>query len=177
MHPTRPLISRSGGGVTLRPESLGQEALRLTGNLCFALFVFAVLVFTLIAATYHPDDPFLHPSSSHLTSFLTSTSNSTFISATTDPVPLLTGEDFINSSTVPLPDLTSDPAPDSLSLTDSTPSDLSTADTSDSTAQQLDQDDTSPVSLSQSFKSPAICRKWQAGRYFKVDSEVRSESN
>jgi hypothetical protein len=161
MHPTRPLLLRSGGGVTLRPESLGQEALRLTGNLCFALFVFAVLVFTLIAATYHPDDPFLHPSSSHLTSFLTSTSNSTFISATTDPAPLLTGEDFINSSTVPLPDGTPDPA--SLSLTDSNPSDLSTSDSStsdssDSTAQQLDQDDTSPVRLSQSFKSQVICR-------------------
>ncbi|KAJ4785308.1 Calcium ion-binding protein [Rhynchospora pubera] len=154
MHSTRPLLSRSGfggggGAMNLRPENLGQEALRLTGNLCFALFVFAVLVFTLIAATYHPDDPFLHPSSSHLTSFLTSTSNSTFISTATDSAPLLTGEDFINSSSVPLPVLSTDPAPDLSVSTDSASSDsttvdLSTSDLSDSAAQTSDQDDTSP---------------------------------
>ncbi|KAJ3672210.1 hypothetical protein LUZ60_006931 [Juncus effusus] len=108
MHSTRPLLRPfSGGAGTGGVESLGQEALRLTGNLCFALFVFAVLSFTLLAATYQPADPFLHPSSSHLTSFLTSTSNSTFGSAS-DPAPLLTGEDFINSSVVP--EQLSDPA-------------------------------------------------------------------
>lgn len=142
--------------MAFRPENLGQHALRLTGNLCFALFVFAVLVFTLIAATYHPDDPFLHPSSSHLTSFLTSTSNSTFNSATTDPSPLLTGEDFINSTEVPLPDLTTDPAPDLSSSTDSTSSDSSTSDAMDLIVQTTDQDDSSPVSLYRSFKSQVI---------------------
>ncbi|CAL9087247.1 unnamed protein product [Musa textilis] len=65
----------------------------------FALFVAAVLVFTIIAATYQPDDPLLHASSSSssskLTSFLVSTSNATFLA---DVSVLRTGEDFQNSS-------------------------------------------------------------------------------
>lgn len=84
-----------GRTLNLRAEQLGRGALRAGGNLCFALFVLGVLVFTLIAATYQPDDPLLHPSSSHLTSFLTSTSNATFSS---DESVLRTGEDFLNVS-------------------------------------------------------------------------------
>ncbi|XP_073012018.1 uncharacterized protein [Typha latifolia] len=92
MHPSRSPLGRP---ASFRPEILGQTVLQLIGNLCFALFVVAVLVFTILAATYHPEDPLLHPSSSHLTSFLTSTSNATFRS---DDVALKTGEDFLNSS-------------------------------------------------------------------------------
>ncbi|KAG6500209.1 uncharacterized protein LOC121996827 [Zingiber officinale] len=76
----------------------------------FALFVAAVLVFTIIAATYQPDDPLLHPSSSSpsskLTSFLTSNSNATFLA---DVSVLRTGEDFQNiSSAVPASSTASD---------------------------------------------------------------------
>lgn len=74
-----------------------RAALRSGGNLLFALFVAAVLAFTLLAAFHSPDDPLLHPSSHQLTDFLTSaTSTSTFL---TDDSVLRTGEDFNSSST------------------------------------------------------------------------------
>lgn len=88
--------------ASFRPENLGQNAIHLIGNLCFALFVLAVLAFTVIAATYQPDDPLLHPSSIKLTSFLTSTSNATFLS---DDSAAHTGDDFLS------PNATSDPSP------------------------------------------------------------------
>ncbi|KQJ96945.1 uncharacterized protein LOC100821421 [Brachypodium distachyon] len=75
-----------GGALDVR------GALRSGGNLLFALFVAAVLAFTLLAAVHSPDDPLLHPSSHQLTAFLTSTtSNSTFLA---DDSVLRTGEDF-----------------------------------------------------------------------------------
>lgn len=84
----RSSLSRAGG---FRPENLGQHALAMVGNLCFALFVFGVLVFTIIAATYEPEDPLFHPSTK-ITTFLTSTSNATFKS---DNTVVRTGEDFM----------------------------------------------------------------------------------
>ncbi|XP_072953812.1 uncharacterized protein [Typha angustifolia] len=85
-----------GRPIIFRPDML-RDHLRSGGNLLFALFVAAVLALTLLAATHRPDDPLLHPSSSSLTSFLTSTSNSTFLS---DNSLLRTGEDFNSSSPV-----------------------------------------------------------------------------
>ncbi|KAK3184571.1 hypothetical protein Dsin_031857 [Dipteronia sinensis] len=82
-----PLL-RSG---SFRPENLGQNALALIGNLCFTLFVIGVLVFTIIAATYEPEDPLFHPST-QITRFFTSTSNATF---TSDDTVARTGEDFV----------------------------------------------------------------------------------
>ncbi|KAF3445292.1 hypothetical protein FNV43_RR14987 [Rhamnella rubrinervis] len=84
----RSSLSRAGG---FRPENLGQHALAMIGNLCFALFVFGVLIFTIIAATYEPEDPLFHPSNK-ITTFLTSTSNATFKS---DNTVVRTGEDFM----------------------------------------------------------------------------------
>ncbi|KAI4341796.1 hypothetical protein MLD38_026477 [Melastoma candidum] len=75
----------------LRPENLGQHALAMIGNLCFSLFVIGVLIFTIIAATYEPEDPLFHPSTK-ITTFLTSTSNATFKS---DNSVVKTGEDFM----------------------------------------------------------------------------------
>ncbi|URD76897.1 hypothetical protein MUK42_08735 [Musa troglodytarum] len=91
------LLNRTG---TFRAETLGQTALHLVGNLCFALFVVGVLAFTIVAATYRADDPLLLPpsssaSSAKLTAFLTSSTNATF---RPDDAPLRTGEDFLNSS-------------------------------------------------------------------------------
>ncbi|XP_052208477.1 uncharacterized protein LOC127812169 [Diospyros lotus] len=82
-----PLL-RSG---SFRPENLGQNALAMIGNLCFTIFVVGVLVFTIIAATYEPDDPLFHPSTK-ITTFLTSKSNATFQS---DETVVKTGEDFM----------------------------------------------------------------------------------
>ncbi|PSR96460.1 Transcriptional activator like [Actinidia chinensis var. chinensis] len=84
----RNLLSRTG---SFQPENLGQEALALIGNLCFGIFVFAVLIFTIIAVTYEPEDPLFHPSTK-ITTFLTSTSNATFKS---DNSVVKTGEDFM----------------------------------------------------------------------------------
>ncbi|KAL0327925.1 UNVERIFIED_CONTAM: hypothetical protein Scaly_2225100 [Sesamum calycinum] len=67
-------LSRTG---SFRPENLGQNALAMVGNLCFTLFVIGVLIFTIIAATYQPDDPLFHPSSK-ITNFLSSNSIATF---------------------------------------------------------------------------------------------------
>ncbi|KAJ0935964.1 hypothetical protein HanRHA438_Chr03g0125451 [Helianthus annuus] len=84
----RSLPSRSG---SFRPENVGQNALAIIGNLFFTFFVIGVLVFTIIAATYEPEDPLFHPSTK-MTSFLTSTSNATFVS---DSTVVKTGEDFM----------------------------------------------------------------------------------
>ncbi|XP_010542036.1 PREDICTED: uncharacterized protein LOC104815369 isoform X1 [Tarenaya hassleriana] len=84
----RSAFSRTGG---FRPENLGQNALNLIGNIGFSLFVVGVLVFTIIAATYEPEDPLFHPSNK-MTTFLTSTSNATLKA---DDTVVKTGEDFM----------------------------------------------------------------------------------
>lgn len=87
----RGLPSRSG---SFRPENLGQNALALIGNVFFTFFVIGVLVFTIIAATYEPEDPLFHPSTK-IINFLTSTSNATFVS---DSTVVKTGEDFMKAN-------------------------------------------------------------------------------
>ncbi|KAA8524898.1 hypothetical protein F0562_011321 [Nyssa sinensis] len=84
-------LSRTG---SFRPENLGQNALAMIGNLCFTIFVIGVLIFTIIAATYEPEDPLFHPSTK-ITTFLTSNSNATFKS---DNTVVKTGEDFMASN-------------------------------------------------------------------------------
>uniref|UniRef100_A0A1D1YV80 Zinc metalloproteinase nas-8 n=1 Tax=Anthurium amnicola TaxID=1678845 RepID=A0A1D1YV80_9ARAE len=81
---------RAGFGA----DTLGQDALRLLGNACFAVFVAGVLAFTVLVSTYHPEDPLLRPSS-RITAFLTSTSNATFLP---DDSALRTGEDFLTAA-------------------------------------------------------------------------------
>ncbi|CAO2826223.1 unnamed protein product [Amaranthus hypochondriacus] len=76
---------------SFRPEKLGQHALAMIGNVCFSIFVVGVLIFTIIAATYEPEDPLFHPSDK-ISNFLTSTSNATFES---DSTVIKTGEDFM----------------------------------------------------------------------------------
>lgn len=84
----RNAFSRTG---SFRPENLGQNAMAMIGNVCFSLFVIGVLVFTIMAATYEPEDPLFHPSTK-ITTFLTSKSNATFKS---DNSVVKTGEDFM----------------------------------------------------------------------------------
>lgn len=85
------MLSRNG---SFRAENLGANAIAMIKNLCFTLFVVGVLVFTIIAATYQPEDPLFHPSSK-MTTFLTSNSNATFKS---DIGVVKTGEDFVASN-------------------------------------------------------------------------------
>lgn len=84
----RSAFSRPGG---FRPENLGQNTMAMIGNVCFSVFVIGVLVFTIMAATYEPEDPLLNPSTK-ITTFLTSKSNATFKS---DNSVVRTGEDFM----------------------------------------------------------------------------------
>ncbi|VFQ90890.1 unnamed protein product [Cuscuta campestris] len=83
---------RNAGGF--RADNLGQDALSMIRNLGFAVFVIGVLIFTIIAATYQPEDPLFHPSAK-MTNFLTSRSNATFKA---DDTVVRTGEDFIASN-------------------------------------------------------------------------------
>lgn len=84
--------SRNAGGF--RADNLGQDALAMIRNLGFGVFVIGVLIFTIIAATYQPEDPLFHPSAK-MTNFLTSKSNATFKA---DDTVVRTGEDFIASN-------------------------------------------------------------------------------
>ncbi|XP_042496702.1 uncharacterized protein LOC122075652 [Macadamia integrifolia] len=87
-------VSLPSRSWNFRPENWGQRALSLIGNLFFTVFVFGVLIFTIIAATYQPEDPLFHPSTK-INNFLESVSNATFES---DETVLKTGEDFMPSN-------------------------------------------------------------------------------
>ncbi|XP_004303583.1 PREDICTED: uncharacterized protein LOC101313231 [Fragaria vesca subsp. vesca] len=84
----RSTFSRPGN---FRPENLGPNAVALFRTLGFGFFVFGVLIFTIIAATYEPEDPLFHPSTK-ISNFLTSKSNATFKSDNTEAK---TGENFL----------------------------------------------------------------------------------
>ncbi|XP_040991842.1 uncharacterized protein LOC121238848 [Juglans microcarpa x Juglans regia] len=71
-------------------EPIGQNLIKLIGNVCFSVFVFSVLIFTVIAITYQPPDPWLE-SAPALTKLFTQSENATFQN---DNSILKTGEDF-----------------------------------------------------------------------------------
>ncbi|KAI4305593.1 hypothetical protein L6164_028950 [Bauhinia variegata] len=84
----RSAFSRTRG---FHPENFGQHAVAVIGNVFFSVFVIGVLVFTIIAATYEPEDPLFHLSTK-ITNFLTSKSKATF---KFDSTVVKTGEDFV----------------------------------------------------------------------------------
>ncbi|KZV31366.1 hypothetical protein F511_05470 [Dorcoceras hygrometricum] len=63
-------------GRRFRRDILGQNALTLLRNLCFALFAIGVLVFTVMAVSYTPNNQLFHPFSK-ITNFFTPTLNAT----------------------------------------------------------------------------------------------------
>jgi len=73
-----------------RTEPIGQNLIKLISNLCFSFFVFSVLIFTVIAITYQPPDPWLQ-SSPALTNLFTQPQNATFH---IDTSVINTGEDL-----------------------------------------------------------------------------------
>lgn len=74
----------------LNPTDLfGQHVIKLISNVCFSVFVFSVLIFSAIAITYQPPDPW--ESSRALTKVFTDVENATF---QTDSSVLKTGEDI-----------------------------------------------------------------------------------
>lgn len=70
-------------------DPIGQNLIKLIGNVCFSVFVFTVLVITVIAITYQPPDPW--ESSRALTRAFTKVENATF---QTDTSVFKTGEDI-----------------------------------------------------------------------------------
>ncbi|KAA0055703.1 hypothetical protein IC582_003215 [Cucumis melo] len=73
-------------------EPIGQHLIKLISNLCFSVFVFSVLIITVIAITYQPPDPWLE-STPALTKFFTSSENATFKN---DESVVKTGEDLVS---------------------------------------------------------------------------------
>ncbi|XP_023878613.2 uncharacterized protein LOC111991066 [Quercus suber] len=71
-------------------EPIGQNLIKLISNLCFSVFVFSVLIITVIAITYQPPDPWLE-SAPALTKLFTESENATFQN---DNSILKTGEDL-----------------------------------------------------------------------------------
>uniref|UniRef100_A0A5B6ZPB5 DUF7074 domain-containing protein n=1 Tax=Davidia involucrata TaxID=16924 RepID=A0A5B6ZPB5_DAVIN len=69
-------------------DPIGQNLIKLISNVCFSVFVLSVLIFTVIAITYQPPDPW--ESSRALTRVFTDFENATF---QTDTSVLKTGED------------------------------------------------------------------------------------
>ncbi|XP_071736531.1 uncharacterized protein [Rutidosis leptorrhynchoides] len=69
-------------------DPIGQNLIKLISNVCFSVFVFIVLVITVIAITYQPPDPW--ESSRALTRVFTNLENATF---QIDTSVLKTGED------------------------------------------------------------------------------------
>ncbi|KAM7528698.1 hypothetical protein LguiB_032108 [Lonicera macranthoides] len=76
-------------------DPIGQNIIKLISNVCFSVFVFSVLIFTVIAITYQPPDPW--ESSRALTRVFTEVENATF---KTDSSILKTGEDLAYSPAV-----------------------------------------------------------------------------
>ncbi|OVA09334.1 hypothetical protein BVC80_891g12 [Macleaya cordata] len=74
-------------------DPIGQNLIKLISNVCFSFFVLSVLIFTVIAITYQPPDPWLE-SSKALTRVFTEVENATF---KTDNSVVKTGEDLILS--------------------------------------------------------------------------------
>lgn len=74
-------------------DPVGQHLVKLISNVCFSVFVFFVLVFTVIAITYQPPDPWLQ-SAPALTKLFTQVENATYKN---DNSILKTGEDLVSS--------------------------------------------------------------------------------
>lgn len=81
-------------------DPVGQNIIKLISNVCFSSFVFAVLIFTVIAITYQPPDPWLQSSQALTRNFLSTLPNSTF---QTDDSVIRTGEDLIPTPPTPPP--------------------------------------------------------------------------
>lgn len=73
-------------------DPIGQNIIKVISNVCFSVFVFSVLICTVIAIVYQPPDPW--ESSRALTRVFTQFENATF---QTDNSVLKTGEDFVVS--------------------------------------------------------------------------------
>ncbi|KAL9274574.1 hypothetical protein AKJ16_DCAP25084 [Drosera capensis] len=104
-----PPPATTGGGATSTlldsADPIGQSLIKLISNFCFSFFVFAVLIFTVVAITYQPPDPWLSSAPALTRHFTDLIPNSTF---SEDSSVLNTGEDFTTIAapeTAPLVDV------------------------------------------------------------------------
>ncbi|KAK9692427.1 hypothetical protein RND81_09G263500 [Saponaria officinalis] len=89
----------------MKAEAVGEDIIKQISNACFSAFVLCVVIFTVIAVTYQPPDPWLQ-SAPALTRLLSGPRNATFKD---DSSLLRTGEDFVlspASATAPGPVIT-----------------------------------------------------------------------
>ncbi|XP_039159620.1 uncharacterized protein LOC104422318 [Eucalyptus grandis] len=100
-------------------EPVAQNLIKLISNVCFSVFVFSVLIVTVVAITYQPPDPWLE-SAPALTRLFTQTENATFKN---DDSVLKTGEDL------PLlaPAVTPTPAPIPIAIAAPPPTEIERA--------------------------------------------------
>ncbi|CAL9091519.1 unnamed protein product [Musa acuminata var. zebrina] len=85
--------SDASAAAAERELPLSQKAVKVLGNVCFSAFVLSVLVFTVIAVTYQPPDPWLDSPKAIISKSLAATlPNATF---RTDDSVLPTGEDLV----------------------------------------------------------------------------------
>lgn len=96
-------------------EPIGQNLIRIISNVCFSVFVFSVLIFTVIAVTYQPPDPWLE-SAPAFTRLFTQSQNATF---KIDDSVIKTGEDLQTSAVVLVPAMP--PTPEMDPVSDATP--------------------------------------------------------
>ncbi|KAG6484433.1 uncharacterized protein LOC122011823 [Zingiber officinale] len=83
------------GRAAVRELPLSQKAIKVLGNVCFSAFVLFVLVFTVVAITYQPPDPWFDSPKAIISKSLAATlPNATF---RTDDSVLRTGEDLAPS--------------------------------------------------------------------------------
>ncbi|XP_006658869.2 uncharacterized protein LOC102701845 [Oryza brachyantha] len=95
-HRARRRSSSSGGPSAVGEVPVAQSLIKAASNVCFSLFVLAVLVVTVVAVTYQPPDPWLQSSAAITSSLSRVLPNSTFL--VPDDSLLPTGEDFNSSS-------------------------------------------------------------------------------
>ncbi|XP_078441848.1 calcium ion binding protein [Wolffia australiana] len=94
-----------GDGAAMAESPLGQHLVKIIGNVCFSLFAFSVLVFTVVAVTYQPADPWFDSPKALLSrSFSQTLANSTL---PMDNTVLTTGEDDPRSQSSSPPPLLS----------------------------------------------------------------------
>ncbi|PKU74302.1 hypothetical protein MA16_Dca003505 [Dendrobium catenatum] len=84
----------SARGTSLEFPSSGHQVIKIIGNLCFFIFVASVIVFSVIAATYQPPDPWFQTSKAITKSLSATLPNSTIA---IDNSLLHTGEDLVTS--------------------------------------------------------------------------------
>ncbi|TVU37686.1 hypothetical protein EJB05_11014, partial [Eragrostis curvula] len=150
-----PLFRRRGpSSADVAEVPVSQSLIKAASNVCFSLFVLAVLVVTVVAVTYQPPDPWLQSSAAITTSLSRVLPNSTFL--VPDDSLLPTGEDFNSSSSPAIPAPAREDPDDSASAVSSAPALNATACDPDA---PLNCSDPRVLAAVKAFNAKAFLRK------------------